>query len=184
MDEVAKTYSDFAWIGPCEFVGGTIFTRWGGFAYRRAVAQDNSRRTGVYYPVYTNEKPEEYVGDTDGVAVAEALIKLRDSEGRRRDVIPLKCDGRIHMPAAVLQQPQALRGSDFAEFDGTGGQTPLGSSVNFWKVSIYWLESTCTRALTFENVSADAGLERPQPGQNRVCRQGEEGGGIDVVDGS
>jgi hypothetical protein len=118
MDEVARTYPDFAWIGPCEFEGGTIFTRCSGFAYRPVVAQDNTRRTGVYCPLYTNEKPEEYVGDTDSVAVAEARINLRDSEGRRRDVIPFKCDGTIHMPAAVLQQPQTLRGSDFAEYDG------------------------------------------------------------------
>jgi hypothetical protein len=143
VDEVAGTYSDFAWIGPCEFVGGTIFTRWGGFAYRRA-AQDNTRQTGVYYPVYANEKPEEYVGDTDSVAIAEALINLRDSEGQRRDVIPVKCDSRIHMPAAVLPQPQTLRGSDFAEFDGRGGQTSLGSSVNFWKVTVH-LACDCER---------------------------------------
>jgi hypothetical protein len=131
VDEVARTYPDFAWIGPCEFVGDTIFTRWGGFAYRPVVAHDNTRRTCVYCPVYINEKPFDYIGETDSVAVAEARINLRDSEGRRRDMIPLKCDGTIHMPAEVLQQPETLRGSDFVEYDGRVRQTPLGSSVSF-----------------------------------------------------
>ena len=96
VDEVAKTYSHFAWICPCEAVGGTRFTRWGGFAYLRQTAP----QCGVYYPVYTNEKPEEYVRDTDIIAVAEALIKLRDSEERRRDVIPSR------------QQPQTARSDE------------------------------------------------------------------------
>ena len=93
LDEVAKTYSHFAWICPCEAVGGTRLmmmsfncsfrnknaTRWGGFAYLRQTAPQG----GMHYPVYTNEKPEEYVRDTDIIAFAEALIKLRDSEERR-----------------------------------------------------------------------------------------------------
>ena len=73
----------------------------------------------MYYPVYSNEKPEE--GNSNSISMAEARINMRKSTERQEEVKTFNRNSSLHMPVAEMLCPKYLCENSYGGTTRSGG---------------------------------------------------------------